>query len=74
MCASLARSTLFSGAMHSGAIALIQFTTGMNTSLVQPAGHNTLITPLDVLKCEVVCCGRYPHPHRSAAAQAHIRQ
>jgi len=53
MYASPARSTLISGALHAAAIALILLVTGVNTSMVKPAGHTTFITPLDVLKYHV---------------------
>ncbi len=53
MYASPARSTLLSGALHAGAIALILFATGIPTSMVKAPDHTILITPLDVLKYEV---------------------
>ena len=54
MYASPARSTLLSGALHAAAIVLILFTTGVKPSLMTPAGHTTLITPLDLLKYQVI--------------------
>jgi periplasmic protein TonB len=53
MYASPARSTLLSGALHAAAIALVLFATAVKPLLLKPAGHTTLITPLDLLKYDV---------------------